>query len=853
MQRQQRHHNEERGSPSQSTSPPPHSGFSNSQIVDIAAIELEKENIQPIRQGRSAQVLSRLFAAQHDDRAHELALHHQHFQAELERADELKDPMDVYMRYVTWTIENYPQGGAQGHDSRLVSLLEQAIENFKDDERYKNDPRFVKLLVIYSEKVEFPMDVFNFMETNRIGSEISMYYEEHADYLESREEFEKAKDVFLLGIHRRARPFGRLKRLFEEFERRAELYQQELERKVIEELEPEQLHQRPRLSEPITLLSAGRRVLGNKISGSESRHANETTRGHVSIGSSSSSASAISSRPSVLSSYQRPNAKLEVFSDQNAQPSSGGRAKPKIDHNSSQENTPWKDLGADQVRRKENLREATSWKGTRLTAEDTLSRRPQPRLQVWRDSKNTEPEPVPVPTPEKSRAPAKATANQDLMSSALSFGTSVSNFQESKRDIVVSHPELAHPPIVSYSTATAHTVPPKERDQRFPVTISDRGGQERLMLDLKQIYSDGKEFSIEEIKARCSLYKFHGPAVKASAASGRPKPDDNNHSSVNHASMDSHNSSHHSRDIPRTPPPRRHLNHGSLEEGNQFSVSIKPLLPKSPSDEEREQFGFRRRLTASSPTLHTKYASAEMNKIFSDRSRARKSIDSLWSNDDNKDVNEDELDRFTMAYSIPSVPWDLPLSSREFLENEIQNEYEDDDDRDTDGGTERFVRRLEQGFASTITQDIEALKRRHAPEDESRLSFRSNKRSSSRFDASRRQSDITMAIQQRFQQIQQHGQGIEGAVGLNVTGKRSSIPYSRSSLGENRISGGRLVDERRTDNVVKNHSRGKDINESQMRPFQVFRDGVASLDSELNVPMLEDEAPPPFLDHEEVL
>ncbi|KAF9171514.1 hypothetical protein BGX21_007830 [Mortierella sp. AD011] len=849
MQRHQRHHNEEQGSPSHSTSPPSLSGYPNSRIVDIAAIELEKENIQPIRQGRSAQVLSRLFATQRDDRAHELELHHQHFQAELERADELKDPMDVYMRYVTWTIENYPQGGAQGHDSRLVSLLEQAIENFKDDERYKNDPRFVKLLVIYSEKVEFPMDVFNFMETNRIGSEISMYYEEHADYLESREEFDKAKDVFLLGIHRRARPFGRLKRLFEEFERRAELYQQELERKAMEDLESEQLLQRPRPPEPATVQSAGRRVLGNKISGSESRHANETTRGYVPIGSSSSSASATSSRTSALSNYKRPNAKLEVFSDQSSQPSSSGRTKPKTDHHPSQENTPWKDLGADHVRRKENLREATSWKGTRLTAEDTLPRQPQPRLQVWHDSENTDSESVLVS--EKASALPETTTNQGHMGSALSFGTNVPNFQESKKDIVVPHPEPAHPPTMSYSTAPPHTIPSNKQDSRFPVTISDRGGQERLMLDLKQIYSNGEEFSVEEIKARCSLYKFDGPAVKVSAAL-RPKPDDSNHSSVSHSFMDNHNSNHYSHDIPRTPSPQ-HINHDNLEEGDQFSVSTKPLLPKSPSDEEREQFGFRRRLTTSSPTLHTKHASAEMNKTFSDRSRARKSIDSLWSNDDNKDVNEDELDRFTMAYSIPSAPWVLPLSSQEFLENEIQNESEDEDDRDIEGRTEKFIRRLEQGFASTITQDIEALKRRHAQEDETRLSFRSNKRSSSRFDASRRQSDITMAIQQRFQQTQQHGQGSEGAVGSDTTGKRPSIPYPRSSLGQSRLSGGRLVDERRTENDLKDCSRGKDINEPRTRPFQVFRDGVGNLDSELNVPMLEDEAPPPFLDHEEVL
>ncbi|ORZ06296.1 Mad3/BUB1 homology region 1-domain-containing protein [Lobosporangium transversale] len=188
MQNQQQQHHQDYSKERSLPPSPPRDSFSPSHVVDIDAIELEKENIQPIRQGRSAQVLSRLFSTQPVDRAHELALQHQRFQAELDRIDELKDPLDAYMRYVSWTIENYPQSGAQGHDSRLVSLLEQAIETFKDEERYRNDPRYVKLLILYSEKIEFPMDVFSFMETNKIGNEIAMFYEEHADYLESQEE-----------------------------------------------------------------------------------------------------------------------------------------------------------------------------------------------------------------------------------------------------------------------------------------------------------------------------------------------------------------------------------------------------------------------------------------------------------------------------------------------------------------------------------------------------------------------------------------------------------------------------------------------------------------------------------------
>lgn len=172
-----------------SFSPPPASETSfSSVVVDIDAIELEKENIQPLRQGRSAQTLARLFTTQHDDRAQQQAVMHGRFQAELAHIDDLDDPMDVYSRYVKWMIENYPQSAGQGHDSQLSPVLERALTDFKDDERYRNDPRFVKLLIIYSEKISNTIELFNYMEANGIGSEIAMYYEEFADFLESREE-----------------------------------------------------------------------------------------------------------------------------------------------------------------------------------------------------------------------------------------------------------------------------------------------------------------------------------------------------------------------------------------------------------------------------------------------------------------------------------------------------------------------------------------------------------------------------------------------------------------------------------------------------------------------------------------
>ncbi|KAI8346509.1 Mad3/BUB1 homology region 1-domain-containing protein [Mortierella sp. GBAus27b] len=337
---------------------------SAARVVDIDAIELEKENIHPIRQGRSATLLTRLFSTQPGDRARELALQHQRFQEELEQIDELDDPLDVFTRYINWTIENYPQGSAQSQESHLVDLLERAIKSLKDEQRYRNDLRFVKLYILYAEIVEFPVEIYKFMEKHNIGTELSLYYEAYAEYLEAMEEMDKAGEILLLGTHRRAHPLKRLQRKYEEFRLREQHRREEQEREDMEAIAIDQASQQshPTATHPSSA-NPTRRVLGDRVSASESVHPNTSALRRIPGQGSSSS------RSLNTSSSQRPNNKLAVYSDTSSQSSSQATRPPnptqrtQTPHRSEE----WRDLGSDQVHRKENTQEATSWKGAKLT------------------------------------------------------------------------------------------------------------------------------------------------------------------------------------------------------------------------------------------------------------------------------------------------------------------------------------------------------------------------------------------------------------------------------------------------------------------------------------------------------
>ncbi|KAK3838815.1 MAG: hypothetical protein J3R72DRAFT_182415 [Linnemannia gamsii] len=409
--------------------------------------------------------------------------------------------------------------------------------------------------------------------------------------------------------------------------------------------------------------------------------------------------------------------------------------------------------------------------------------------------------------------------------------------------------------------------------QKFPITTNASGRPERLMIDLNDIYVDVKEFSVEEIRARSPRYSSH-PSSNSIQTSRRRSDKLSRSPPPRQPPAGAGVSAKHHRDDPETgqrsgQPPQKKSQPGkeqdpplTLYTSQASSLSVRELLPQSPSDEERQFFGSRRRLT-SSPTMNTKYASEEMNKIFSDRSRMRRSMDSQWSAEDTQDVGRNELDNFTMAYSIPNLPLSLPPFPREFLESDVVNEFEDDDDQD--GRTERFVRGLENDFSSTITQDIAALKRRRAEElalgdtsqssQGNRLSLIGGKWNSSRFDPFKTQeSDITIAIrqmteqkQQQHQQQQQQHEEQHRVEEDSSTPRRTSYGHLRSSLGRTSIGSFSSVQRRYGNEEVSHASVTRTHQDYEESPLTMFKESTGN-----TVPMLEDEAPPPaYLDKDE--
>ncbi|KZV87182.1 hypothetical protein EXIGLDRAFT_680170 [Exidia glandulosa HHB12029] len=188
-------------------------------IVDGAILEAAKENIQPLARGRRATALSQALTTPHRERPQRLAQERDAMRAQLQQAiEDDEDPLAAYVAFVDWTIESYPQG--HNSDSGLITLFDEATRTLKDDPRYKNDMRYLKLWILYASHVEKPVDMFAFLLANDIGTVYTLFYEEYALALERDSRRSEADEIYRLGINRRVRPLERLQTRYKEFQLR---------------------------------------------------------------------------------------------------------------------------------------------------------------------------------------------------------------------------------------------------------------------------------------------------------------------------------------------------------------------------------------------------------------------------------------------------------------------------------------------------------------------------------------------------------------------------------------------------------------------------------------------------------
>lgn len=189
-------------------------------VVNFEDIEQQKENIEPLNEGRSALSLKGIFSVPQTELKKQQLEERVLMEKDLENLEELDDPIQPYLDYIQWIKTNYPSG--KSVESGLIQVLERCTSQFRDLEFYKNDPRYLKVWLTYAKYSDNPRDIFIYLARKEIGTSLALYYEEYANFLETNNRYIQAEQVYNEGVNVKARPLIRLQRRFEEFKIRAQ-------------------------------------------------------------------------------------------------------------------------------------------------------------------------------------------------------------------------------------------------------------------------------------------------------------------------------------------------------------------------------------------------------------------------------------------------------------------------------------------------------------------------------------------------------------------------------------------------------------------------------------------------------
>ncbi|XP_022190359.2 mitotic checkpoint serine/threonine-protein kinase BUB1 beta [Nilaparvata lugens] len=186
-----------------------------SQPLDAELLDLTKENIQPLKHGRRADQLFTALHAELDTNAQK-KLDEQREQFELAiRMYEGDDPLEPRYQFAHWIEQTHLK---LGPNSKLLPLLEDTINLYKDDQRYRQDQRFIEMLVKFINAQVNPIELYQLSYNQGLGTMCAILYHSWAEELDQNNDWRRANQIYELGIMNRAEPLDRLKQAHQQFQ-----------------------------------------------------------------------------------------------------------------------------------------------------------------------------------------------------------------------------------------------------------------------------------------------------------------------------------------------------------------------------------------------------------------------------------------------------------------------------------------------------------------------------------------------------------------------------------------------------------------------------------------------------------
>lgn len=207
---------------------------SQRSIPEAAVWEQDKENVRPLRCGRNAATLAKVFS-QHrasdpqegKNLEEERTLRRAGLEAKLEAAGSsvafarrgadveadganyasaVHHLVSLWCEYAHFTAEWFP---SDAFEERRV--LERATKALAREPRCRDDERHLRLWLRLADLNREPQEIYSYLWTNEIGASHASFYEAWALHLESQQRFGEAAELLQVGLARNAQPAERLR------------------------------------------------------------------------------------------------------------------------------------------------------------------------------------------------------------------------------------------------------------------------------------------------------------------------------------------------------------------------------------------------------------------------------------------------------------------------------------------------------------------------------------------------------------------------------------------------------------------------------------------------------------------
>lgn len=196
--------------------------------------EQSKENVAPVKSGRSVKglggvgglankpVLGKDLGGGEEEKKYERAIEEAREEGMklsedgaslLPEGEEMV--LQAYIRYYKWVRDTY-----KSSNDKSKAVLEKVTSEFKDSSSMKNNATYVKMWIELADMMRTPSEIFGFMQTNKIGEKVSLFWVAWAFVAEKAEKYDVTEQIFRKGIKKMAEPKDLLQNRFNQFQRR---------------------------------------------------------------------------------------------------------------------------------------------------------------------------------------------------------------------------------------------------------------------------------------------------------------------------------------------------------------------------------------------------------------------------------------------------------------------------------------------------------------------------------------------------------------------------------------------------------------------------------------------------------